>query len=76
MQAAIKRNHPSMLTRDVIVLHDNTCLHVAHTILTTLNSMLCKVLGPFTTQPEPVTMRLQWFDPLKNVLKGCKFGVR
>jgi hypothetical protein len=40
---AIKRKHPSMLTRGVITFHDNAHLHVARTIHDTLCSICWKV---------------------------------
>jgi hypothetical protein len=42
---AVKRKWPSMLTRGVIILHDNTHTHVVFTVQNMLHSMYWKALA-------------------------------
>jgi hypothetical protein len=55
LHTAIKRKHPGMLTRGVIVWH-NTHLHVACTVQGMLLSVHWKVLEPSPLKPRPVTV--------------------
>jgi hypothetical protein len=62
-----------MLTRGIIVLHDNAHSHVAHTVQDMLYSMHWKVSDnpPYCLDLSPHDFNV--FGPLKKALKGRRF---
>jgi hypothetical protein len=70
LHTIVRRKHPHMLMRNVIVLHDNICPHVACTVQDTLCSMRWKVLDHPLYGPDLSLCDFHVFSPLRKVLKG------
>jgi hypothetical protein len=73
LHTAIKRKHPSMLMRGIIMLHNNAHPNVAHTVQDTLHSMLWKVLDHPSYSPDVSSCDFHVFGSLKKVFSGHRF---
>ena len=74
LQKAIKNKRPGMLSRGVILLHDNARPHVANTVKDALAQKGWEVLPHPSYSPDLSPCDFHLFGPLKKALKGHRFN--
>jgi hypothetical protein len=73
MRIKIKYKHPGKLRDAIILLHINTCPHVAHRVQSKLNAMRWEVFTQPAYNLDLSPCNFHIFGPLKKDLKGCMF---
>jgi len=73
LRAAIRRKQLGLLTKRVLLLHDNACPHSANQTTATLRSFMWVVLQHPPYSPDLAPSDFQLFGPLKHHLSGERF---
>ena len=73
LRAAIRRKRPGLLTKGVLLLHDNACPHSANLTTATLRSFKWEVLQHPPYSPDLALSDFHLFGPLKHHLSGERF---
>jgi transposase len=68
--AAIRRKQPGLLTKGILLLHDNACPHSANQTTATLRSLKWEVLQHPPYSPNLAPSDFHLFGPLKQHLSG------
>ncbi|GBL79465.1 Mariner Mos1 transposase [Araneus ventricosus] len=73
LREAIRSKRPSLLTQQVILLHNNVRSHVSHETYTTSQKFRWEVLEhpPYSPDLSPCDFHI--FGPLKRALQGTRF---
>jgi histone-lysine N-methyltransferase SETMAR len=74
LKAAIKNKRPGLLTRGVILLHDNARPHTAHLTVETINNLGFELLPHPPYSPDLAPSDYHLFGPMKKTLGGQKFA--
>jgi len=70
LRAATRRKQPGLLTKGVLLLHDNACPHSANQTTATLRSFQREVLQHPPYSPDLTPSDFHLFGPLKHHLSG------
>jgi len=73
LRAAIRRKRPGLLTKGVLLLHDNARPHSANQTTATLRSFKWEVLQHPPYSPDLAPSDFHLFGPLKHHLSGERF---
>ena len=73
LRAAIRRKRPGLLTKGVLLLHDNARPHSANQTTATLRSFQWEVLQHPPYSPDLAPSDFHLFGPLKHHLSGERF---
>ena len=71
LRAAIRRKRPGLLTKGMLLLHDNTCPHSANQTTATLKSFNWEVLQHPPYSPGLALSDFHLFVPLKHLSGEC-----
>jgi histone-lysine N-methyltransferase SETMAR len=74
LKAAIKNKRPGLLTRGVLLLHDNARPHTARLTLEAINNLGFELLPHPPCSPDLAPSDYHLFGPMKKALGGQKFA--
>jgi [histone H3]-lysine36 N-dimethyltransferase SETMAR len=74
LKAAIKNKRPGLLTRGVLLLHDNARPHTARLTLEAINNLGFELLPHPPYSPDLAPSDYHLFGPMKKALGGQKFA--
>ena len=74
LKPAICTKCRGLLSKKVLLQHDNACPHVAKATIETLNKLGFEVLEHSAYSPDLASSNYHLFAPLKDALQGCKFS--
>jgi len=74
MKPAIRSKHQGLLSKRVLLLHDNTRQHTAAHSVDTLHALKFEVLKHPPYSPDLAPLDFHLFGPIKEHLQGQKFA--
>ena len=74
LKPAIRTKHRGLLSKKVLLQHDNACPHVAKATIETINKLGFEVLEHPAYSPDLAPSDYHLFAPLKDALQGRKFS--
>ena len=74
LRLAIFTKRRGRLSQDVLLLHNNACLHTAHLTINTIQKLNCEVLKHPAHSPDLAPSNFHLFELLKNTLRGRRFA--
>ena len=74
LKPAVRTKHRGLLSKKVLLLHDNARPHTASQTVETINHLGFKVLEHPHYSPDLAPSNYYLFGLLKNALRGCRFS--
>ena len=71
---AIRTKRRGLLSKKVLLQHDNARPHVAKATIETINKLGFEELQHPAYSPDPAPSECHLFAPLKDALRSCKFS--